>query len=174
MRTTLKLLLVLLAALAMLSFAACSDDDDDNGDNGGTNPTVPDPWVGDWLSAGENVAPLLAGDPFNLDSVRVHLGEDQVVVLEQHVEGGSWTTLNGTYAVTESQSGDVHSIEIIYPAFEQEGIIQVIEASPDTMLLEAVQVTPDIGAEPRTPETGFGSDPTLGTANIQTYVRVSQ
>jgi hypothetical protein len=172
MRTTLKLMLVLLAALALLSFAACSDDDDDNGDNGGTNPTVPDPWVGVWLSAGDNVAPILQGDPFNLDSVRVHMDENNVVVLEQHVEGGAWTSLTGTYSVTESASGDIHSIQIVYPAFEQEGIIQVTEGTPDTMLLEAVQTVPDFGFVPRTPETGFGSDPLYGDTNIQTYVRV--
>ena len=80
-------------------------------------------------------------------------------------------TINGTYVVNESQTGDVHSIELIYSAFEQQGIIQVIEASPDTLRLEAVQTTPDIGATPRTPQTGFGSDPALGVSNIQVYVR---
>lgn len=169
MRTTLKLMLLLLAALAMLSFVACSDDDDD--DNGGTNPPLPDdPWVGQWLSAGDNVAPLLVA-VFNYDSVRVWLNEDQTVRLDTHVQGGAWSTLNGTYVVNESQMGDVHSIELVYSAFEQQGIIQVIEASPDTLRLEAVQTTPDIGATPRTPETGFGSDQTLGTSNIQVYVR---
>ncbi len=172
MRTTLKLLLVLLAALALISFAACSDDDDDNGDNGGTDPTVPDPWIGSWLSAGDNVAPILQGDPFNLDSVRVHLDEDQVVTLEQHVEGGAWTTLTGTYQVIESESGDVHSITIDYSAFAQEGIIEVVEGTPDVMRLEAVQTEPDYGFVPRTPETGFGSDPLYGDTNIQTYVRI--
>jgi hypothetical protein len=67
----------------------------------------------------------------------------------------------------------VHSISINYTAFEQEGIIQVIEGSPDQMKLEAVQTVPDIGATPRTPESGFGSDAALGTSNIQQYVRVN-
>jgi len=40
------------------------------------------------------------------------------------------------------------------------------------MRLEAVQTTPNIGATPRTVETGFGSDATLGTANIQKYIRI--
>jgi hypothetical protein len=34
------------------------------------------------------------------------------------------------------------------------------------MKLEAVQTVPDIGAVPRTPATGFGSDATLGTLPI--------
>ena len=169
MRMTIKLLLVLLAALALLNFVACSDDDDD--DNGGTNPPpAADPWVGQWLSAEGNVAPLLVA-VFNYDSVRVWINEDQTVRLDTHVDGGAWATVNGTYTVTESASGDVHAIELIYPAFEQAGIIEVTEGSPDQMRLEAVQTVPDIGAVPRTPETGFGSDSTLGDSNIQVYVR---
>jgi hypothetical protein len=169
MRMTIKLLIVLLATLALLNFVACSDDDDDNG---GTNPppTTEDPWVGQWLSAGDNVAPLLVA-VFNYDSVRVWMNEDQTVRLDTHVDGGAWTTLNGTYSVTESASGNVHSIELVYPAFEQGGIIEITDGSPDQMRLEVVQTVPDIGAVPRTPDSGFGSDPALGTTNIQVYVR---
>lgn len=169
MRNASKLFLILLALVAMLSFVACSDDDDDN-DNGGTDPVVPDPWVGQWLSAGDNVAPILVA-VFNYDSVRVWLNEDQTVRLDTHVEGGAWTTVEGVYTVNESASGDVHAIELVYSAFSQEGIIEVTEGSPDVLRLEAVQTVPDIGAVPRTPATGFGSDPALGDANIQTYVR---
>ena len=61
------------------------------------------------------------------------------------------------------------AISLIYPAFEQEGIIQVTEGTPDILKLEVVQTVPDAGAEPRTPATGFGSDATLGDSNIQTY-----
>jgi hypothetical protein len=116
------------------------------------------------------VAPLLVA-VFNYDSVRVWMNDDQTVRLDTHVDGGAWTTINGTYSVTESASGDVHSIELVYPAFEQGGIIQIIEDTPDTLKLEVVQTVPDIGAVPRTPATGFGSDPALGTTNIQIYVR---
>lgn len=161
-----KWLLVMMMIAAMASFMACSDDDDD--DNGGTNPPpAADPWVGQWLSAGANVAPILVA-VFNYDSVRVYMEDDGTVQLDTHIAGGAWSSVSGTYAVTESASGDVHSIELIYPAFSQEGIIEVID---DTMRLEAVQTVPDIGAVPRTPETGFGSDAALGTTNIQTYVR---
>jgi len=59
----------------------------------------------------------------------------------------------------------------VYAAFSQEGIMQVIDASPDSIKLEVVQTLPDIGAVPRTPATGFGSDAALGTANIQKYVK---
>lgn len=167
MRAILKTSLLLVAALALLNIVACSDDDD----NGGTNPPpAADPWVGQWLSAETNVAPLLV-TLFNYDSVRVWINEDQTVRLDTHVDGGAWTTINGTYAVTESASGSVHTINLIYPAFEQGGIIEVTDGTPDTMKLEVVQTTPNIGATPRTPESGFGSDVALGTFNIQNYVR---
>jgi len=169
MRNALKLFLILLAMVAMMSFVACSDDDDDDGD-GGTTPPEADAWVGQWLSEGANVAPILV-TVFNYDSVRVWLNDDQTVRLDTHIDGGAWTTTNGTYVVTESATGNVHAIELIYPAFSQEGIIDVTEGTPDVLRLEAVQTIPDIGAVPRTPETGFGSDATLGDANIQTYVR---
>jgi len=124
---------------------------------------------GTWLSAGTNVAPLLAFY-FQYDSVRVVFGAN-TVELSSHVAGGAWSQQSGTYTVTKSDTGDVHTIEIVYTAFEQEGIVQVISGSPDTMKLEVVQTVPNIGAVPRTPETGFGSDVALGTSNIQTYVR---
>lgn len=153
---------VLICGLTWIT--GCGDDDET------TAPPETDEWVGTWLSAGENVAPILVA-VFNYDSVRVVFDENQIVTLDSHVADGAWSTISGTYLVTRYESGDIHSIETIYTAFSQEGIIQVISASPDTMKLEVVQTVPDIGAVPRTPETGFGSDPTLGDANIQIYLR---
>jgi hypothetical protein len=164
-----KKLLYLLIALLSISFVACSDDDGD----GGTDP-VEDakPWVGTWLSAGTNVAPILVA-VFQYDSVRVTMNADNTVVLESHIANGAWSTLPGVYTVSESSSGNVHAININYTAFEQDGIIEVITGNPDQMKLEAVQTVPDIGATPRTPETGFGSDAALGVNNIQTYIRLN-
>ena len=168
MKTTLKYALLLTLAIGLLGLAACGDDDDDNG--GGTNPPVPDAWVGTWLSAGADVAPLLV-NLFQYDSVRVTMNDDNTVLLETHPAGGAWTSLPGVYTVTESVSGDVDAIAINYTAFEQEGIVQVWTASPDSLYLEVVQTVPDIGAVPRTPASGFGSDAQLLTFNIQKYRR---
>ncbi|GJQ62926.1 MAG: hypothetical protein SCALA702_19790 [Melioribacteraceae bacterium] len=159
-----KLLSLLLMLSLAVFFVACGDDDDPVGPEGGTTEA----WVGTWLSADADVAPLLAA-VFDYDSVRVTMNDDNTIVLESHVRDGNWTTLPGTYTVTKSESGDVHAIAINYTAFEQEGIIEVTSGSPDQLKLEAVQTTPDIGATPRTPATGFGSDATLGTSNIQIY-----
>jgi hypothetical protein len=157
----------LVVVFAAFIFAAACSSDSDNSTGGGDV----DPWVGVWLSAGSDVAPILV-TLFNYDSVRVTINADGTVKTESHVANGAWTTIEGTYAVTKSASGDVHSIELIYTSFEQAGIIEVTDGTPKTMRLEAVQTSPDIGAVPRTPESGFGSDPTLGDLNIQNYKEV--
>lgn len=162
-----KLLSLLLILLLAVSFAACSDDD-----NNTTEPEVKvDAWIGTWLSTGTDVAPLLSTF-FNYDSVRVEMKEDNTITLSTHIKDASWSTLPGVYTVTKSTSGDVHTIKINYTAFEQEGIVQIISGTPDQMKLEVVQTTPNIGATPRTPATGFGSDATLGALNIQVYKKI--
>lgn len=163
------LLVAVLSLTLVFAFAGCSDDDDD--DNG-TNPTesVEEQLVGTWLSAGTNVAPILVS-LFSYDSVYVTFGSDNTVSLNSHVAGGAWTgEVPGVYAVTESETGTIHSISLNYTAFEQEGIIE-LTTDGNGFQLEAVQTVPDIGATVPTPELGFGADATLGTLNIQTYVR---
>ena len=161
---------ILLLGLALvLAFALVSCESDDDG--GTTAPPQVDAWVGTWLSAGANVAPLLV-TLFNYDSVLVVMNEDLTLTLDSHIAGGAWTgEIQGTYTVTEEPTGDVHTIEIDYTVFEQAGIIQVVPGTPDVMNLEVVQTVPDIGAVPRTPTTGFGSDPALLNTNIQVYER---
>lgn len=130
--------------------------------------------TGTWLSTGDNLAPLLAGEPFNLDSVIVTFNADQSIELLQHVEGGAWTTSNGLYALDVSEGLNIHTFTGTYTdpiSFVQEGIIRVaVQGDPDVLTLEAVQTDPDIGAEVPTPEGGFGST-IIGDINVQTYVR---
>ncbi|HNW60025.1 MAG TPA: hypothetical protein PKI62_10150 [bacterium] len=162
-----RLLLVLTIILSLFLMISCSKDDENT-----TAPTKVEAWVGTWLSAGTNVSPLLGGATFNIDSIRVEMKENKTITTASHVKSGAWTTLNGTYTVTKAASGDIHSIEIVYTAYSQGGIIQVIKGSPDTMKLEVIQTVPAIPFTPRTPETGFGSDAALGVLNIQKYVRL--
>jgi len=162
---TLRIAMMLTLLASALVLSSCSDDD---GDDGGTDPVVPKEWHGTWLSAGDNVAPLLVA-VFNYDSVRVVMRDDNTVTLSTHVIGGAWTDTEGTYSVTETGKSDVLAISLVYPAFEQEGIIQTTLGAPDVLQLEVVQTLPDIGAVPRTPTSGFGSDATLGDSNIQVY-----
>lgn len=161
-----RYLLVFGLILGMFLMVSCGDDDK------GTGPTVvPDPWIGTWLSAGTDVAPILVS-LFKYDSVRVELKDTKIVKTSSHVKNGAWTTIEGTYAITKSATGDIHTVQFVYAAFTQVGIVQVIKGTPDVLKLEAVQTIPNINAVPRTPATGFGSDPALGVLNIQKYVRV--
>ena len=161
-----KVIALMMALLMVMFLVSCEEDSGTN-----TDDENQDPLIGVWLSAGSNVAPLLATF-FSYDSVRVEFKDDMSVVLESHVANGAWTSLNGVYTVTESESGSVHTLAINYTAFEQSGIFEITDGSPDMLQLELVQTTPDIGATPRTPATGFGSDASLGVSNIQKYVRV--
>lgn len=154
--------IVLVLILGLLLMIGCEED----------STTGPDDeeaaaWVGTWLSAGSNVAVILSYY-FQYDSVEVVFTEDNTVTLKTHVMDGAWTTTEGTFVITESSDSDIDAIHLIYPAFEQMGIIEI---DADTLRLEAVQTTPDIGATVPTVAGGFGADATLGTSNIQTYIR---
>lgn len=163
-----NVLMAFALVLGMGAFAGCSDDD--SGPSGPGPVTDPDVWVGTWISEGDDVAPLLV-TLFNYDRVVVELTEAGTVSLTTRVAGGATATINGTYAVTESASGSIHEIEIVYPAFTQGGIIEVVSGNEFQMRLEVVQTVPDIGATVPTVAAGFGADPALGTSNIQTYTR---
>lgn len=168
MRNVLKYSWLMLMILALLGLAACSDDDDDN--NTGTNPNPVDPWIGEWLSAGTDVAPILVAFA-GYDTVRVTYNEDQSVTLDTHVAATGWSSQNGIYVVTENDGSDILTVHIEYtnPNFIQDGIMQIWTASPDSMWLEVVQTDPDIGATPLTYDQGFGADAALGVMNIQKY-----
>ncbi|MCB9059718.1 MAG: hypothetical protein H6627_14225 [Calditrichae bacterium] len=163
-----KLLILLLAGFIAFFAVSCSEDDDSGTDS--NNDTKA--WIGVWLSAGSDVAPILTGNPFNLDSVKVTLNEDLTVKTEQHVINSVWITTEGTYSITENEGSSILTVHFIYPAFEQKGIMEITDGSPDIMKLEAIQTQPDYGFVPRTVETGFGSDPLYGSTNIQIYKRV--
>jgi hypothetical protein len=154
---------ILLALILGLFMVMGCEDDTSTGPDG----TDADPWVGNWLSAGSNVAVILSYY-FGYDSVKVEFTEDNTVTLETHVANGAWTSQSGTFVITESSTGDIDAIQLVYAAFEQGGIIQIVG---DTLRLEAVQTTPDIGATVPSVAAGFGADATLGTSNIQTYIR---
>jgi hypothetical protein len=151
--------IILIALLGLMLIVGCEDTKNDDKD------TDVDAWIGTWLSAGADVAPILVA-VFQYDSVRVTFEEDNTLTLDSHVANGAWTSIPGTYVVTESADGDIHGFAANYTAFEQEGIIEVID---NVMRLEAVQTVPDIGATVPTVAGGFGADPALGVANIQTY-----
>ena len=155
--------LILIALLGLMLLVSCGDTKNDD------EAKDVDVWIGTWLSAGDDVAPILVA-LFTYDSVRVEFKDDNTLTLESHVANGAWTSLPGTYVVTESADGDIHGFAANYTAFEQEGIIEVID---EVLRLEAVQTVPDIGALVPTVAAGFGADPALLAFNIQTYRKVN-
>lgn len=168
MNKTVKFALLATLALGLVALAACNDDD--NG-GGGTTPPVPDAWIGKWISTGADVAPVLV-TAYDYDSVYVTFNADQTVKLETHIANGAWATLNGTYGITESANSDIDVIEVSYPgAYDQEGIIQVFPATPDSLWLEAVAL--GYGLTIPTVANGFSVDDHTAYRNIQVYRRVS-
>ena len=158
--------LILIALLGLMLLVGCGDTKNDD------EAKDVDAWTGIWLSAGTDVAPILIAF-FQYDSVRVEFKDDNTLTLESHVADGAWTTLQGTYVITESADGNIHHFAANYTAFEQEGIIDVTDGDPDVLRLEAVQTVPDIGAIPPTVAGGFGVDPTFGAGLVQTYKKVN-
>ncbi len=75
--------LILLLIAGMLLTVSCSKDDSET-----TEPVPVPEWVGSWLSAGTNVAPLLVA-VFSYDSVRVEMTQNLIVRTHSHVVDGA-------------------------------------------------------------------------------------
>jgi len=153
--------ILLIALMGLMLLVSCEDTKNDDNEND------VDAWIGTWLSAGADVAPILANF-FANDSIIVEFKDDNTLTLDTHTAGAAWTNQTATYIITESNDGDIHHFAATYPAFEQEGIIEVLD---NVLRLEAVQTVPDIGAVPPTVAGGFGADPIWGAQLIQTYRR---
>ena len=158
--------LILITLLGIMLLVGCGDTKNDDEAND------VDIWVGTWLSAGTDVAPILAIYFLN-DSIRVEFKDDNTLTLDTHTVGGAWVASQATYLITKSAESTIHQFKATYPAFEQEGIVEVTDGDPDVLRLEAVQTVPDIGAIPPTVAGGFGNDPVWGAQLIQTYKKVN-
>lgn len=154
--------ILLIALMGLMLLVSCEDTKNDDNEND------VDAWIGTWLSAGDDVAPVLANFFFN-DSIIVEFKDDNTLTLDTHTAGAAWTNQTATYVITESADGDIHQFAANYTAFEQEGIIEIID---NVLRLEAVQTVPDIGAVPATVASGFGADAVWGAQLIQTYKKV--
>lgn len=141
----------------------------------GSTPTGDEdkPLVGTWLSEGENVAALLAGDPFNIVSVTATFGGDGSYTVVSVDDGGQSGTLTGTYGADESTDPATIVLSQATPyTATAEGIYAISGA---TLTYEVVQTQPDYGYAPPTPESGFGTTSGNGIEagiNVQTFVWV--
>ena len=134
--------------------------------------------IGKWLSEGDNVAPLLV-TYFKVDHIIAEFKADFTYEVQQFNTGNETTTpdliFSGTYSISKSTTGEIWTIDIAQEqpyAATASGIFEV-KTSPEVLWYEVVQ-TSGTSNTPPTPEAGFGSsnNSTLGTSNIQKYVRI--
>jgi hypothetical protein len=130
--------------------------------------------VGDWLSEGANVAPLLAGAPFNWTKITATFDSDGSYTVLGTDKADKQTTFAGTWIADPTDIGGIYDITInqATPATTTaEGIFQV---SGTSMKYEVVQTQPTNGLLPPSAKEGFGSTIYNGKkidTLIQTFVR---
>jgi hypothetical protein len=149
---------------------ADTTDGDPPGTTGGCTEV---PIVGQWLSEGDNVAPLLVDV---LDIVSIDATFDDVTFEVNSTDGsGNMGQQLGTY-VAEACPGSETKMHITLEqtspsAITVEGIFEIDGCmDPAVMRYEVIQVQPDLGAPAPTCDDDFGAGP-FGADNIQTFVR---
>jgi hypothetical protein len=134
--------------------------------------------MGNWISEGANVAPLLV-TYFNVLKVEAEFKTDFTYKVNQFNIGNTTTTpdlvFTGTYEIAKSTTGNIWTItcnqDLPYAATAS-GIFEV-KTNPEVLWYEVVQTSGTQNVPP-TPAAGFGSsnNGSLGTINIQKFVRV--
>lgn len=129
--------------------------------------------AGEWLSEGENVAPLLV-DLAGLVSVHASFEEVTFEVSSTDTEG-TMGQQSGTYT-TELCPGSETKYRIVLDqtvpnAILAEGIFEIDGCEdPAVMRYEVIQTQPDVGAVAPTCDDDFGTG-NFGADNIQIFVR---
>ena len=142
--------------------------------------TVLDPIVGEWLSEGDDIAPLLYNNPFLIRKIVATFKADGSYIVVQTDSNNVSGTLTGTYVTAEGgvSGSDIRPITASPaspPSITAEGIYEVVVGTSDSRLTyEVVQTEPSIGVSKPTPEGGFGSTASgaFGMTNVQKYVKV--
>jgi hypothetical protein len=139
-----------------------------------TNDTGPalDPLVGTWVSEGSDLSDLFAAFPFEYQSIEATFRADGVVNTEIIDGDGVRYVTTGTYTADAATTPGAILLQQVEP-YEAtlSGIYQV---RGDELTYEVVQVSPDYGFIPPTPESGFGTTagPSLSPGiNVQTFER---
>ena len=162
-------LFFILAAVATLFYACEKSEVEDV-----YNPSE-DGIVGNWLSAGADVATLLS-TYFAVDSITANFKNNNTYAVVSY-SGGVPTNYVGTFVQTKSGTGIIWTIKLNQStpsAVTSEGIFEITKVGEGyTMKYEVVQTEPDIGATPPTASAGFGSSNggALGQMNIQKFVK---
>lgn len=135
-------------------------------------PTTTDGLVGTWVSAGADLSALFSDEPFHYVEVRATFGADGTYAATSTDAGGTTYPLSGTWTSDDSTSPAWLQQDQTTPyTAVAEGIYAI---DGDTLTFEVVQVVPDYGFVPATPQGGFGSTGGPGIAagvNVQIYRR---
>ena len=173
MRTTIFLSLTLAAAAAGMMLAGCGT----AVEAGGTG-TTQQPIIGTWLSQGADIAPLLAGAPYNNVKITATFKDDGTYTVVGIDSSNKEIDYSGTYQIMPSTVGNIVQIRLsqVTPSTTQaEGMYQIdTSQTPARMQYEVVQTQPTNGLQPPTPDKGFGSTIYNGTqisTLIQKYSR---
>ncbi|HWE28607.1 MAG TPA: hypothetical protein VHB97_11425, partial [Polyangia bacterium] len=156
MRTTLFLSITLAAAIAGMMLAGCGNAVAVGGDGGQDQPIV-----GTWLSQGADVAPLLAGSPFNNAKITATFKNDATYTVVSIDTSNKELDYSGTYQIMPSTVNNIIQIrlaEVTPSTAEVEGMYQIDTTQmPPRMQYEVVQTQPTNGLQPPSPDKGFGS-----------------
>ena len=137
--------------------------------------TVNDPLVGNWLSEGTNIAPLLAGAPFNTVRITAEFRADNTYTVVTTDANDAEVTLTGTWS-TGDGSGTIRTVTVNQSSpttLTSEGIYQNVDG---LLTYEVAQTNPPLtGVTAPTAAAGFGSTSggNFGVLNIQKYVRAN-
>ncbi len=162
---------LLVASFVCLVFAALGC-----GEATSTGPTMTTQQaiVGNWISQGADVAPLLAGAPFNWTKITATFNGDGSYLVVGIDTSQKQTTFTGTWTSTASTVSGIYDITVNQstPATTTaQGIWQV---DGSQLKYEVVQTQPTNGLTPPTAASGFGSTVYNGkqiATLIQTFVR---
>lgn len=157
MRTTLLLSLTLAAAIAGMLLAGCGTAVEAGGGTGAQQNAI----IGSWLSQGGDVAPLLAGAPFNDAKITATFNDDGTYSVVSIDTSNKEIDYAGTYQIMNSGVGTIWQIrcsQVMPSTAQAEGMYQVdTSQTPVRMQYEVVQTQPTNGLTPPEPDKGFGS-----------------
>ncbi|MDR1552108.1 MAG: hypothetical protein LBS69_01425 [Prevotellaceae bacterium] len=177
-----KLIFTMIMAALVCSagmFSSCGSSDDDDNENEWVYDHTKDGIVGEWYSAGTDVAPIFKTPTFgNLDSLYAKFNADKTYRAEEFKEGKvPGNIYTGTYTQTKSSVGNIWIIHIdqtLPQTGVSEGIFEITKGTDGSYRMQYEIVQTHTGLIPATPEGGFGSslNGAYGDALIQKYVRL--
>jgi hypothetical protein len=156
MRTTIGLSIALGAAVAGMALAGCGTAVE------GTGPgTQMNALAATWVSQGSDVAPLLAGAPFNNVKITATFKSDNTYTVVGIDKDNKETDYAGTFTTTPTSVAgivDITLAQVMPSTATAVGMYQIdTTVTPARMTYEVVQTQPTNGLTPPDPMKGFGS-----------------